>query len=288
MYRWWLYCFRATLLLSQSPSQATNQQRLESYLAAPDEPIPDSTDHIEQDSPGGQSNNGIHYEVNTNTPRELESRIKILELYALHILPRNEEWEYAREFINMSKVLDEERREAFLQTLQSLQVETTKYHEIEASPPQVQDHIPESLQHETIQQDIPEPPSSKDPPPNPIAHHQPPPKPRNEKDYGIEDPQRGQTPKPLSNPPSPKPSLYKRSLHLISALHHLFSATASSLSRNPLAAIRLLLFIAALVAAFRRRGVQERVGRAWDKIRRTAGMGVKVSYIWYPSGGNWV
>ena len=33
----------------------------------------------------------------TDTPRDLEKRIKLLELYTLHVLPRNEEWDYARE-----------------------------------------------------------------------------------------------------------------------------------------------------------------------------------------------
>lgn len=57
----------------------------------------------------------------TNTPKDLSSRIKILELFTLHVLPRNEEWDYAKSFIANSDILDEERREAFLQTLQELQ-----------------------------------------------------------------------------------------------------------------------------------------------------------------------
>lgn len=57
----------------------------------------------------------------TNTPKDLSSRIKILELFTLHVLPRNEEWDYAKSFITNSDILDEERREAFLQTLQELQ-----------------------------------------------------------------------------------------------------------------------------------------------------------------------
>ena len=59
----------------------------------------------------------------TDTPRDLNTRIKLLELYTLHILPRNDEWDYAREFINMSEVLDDERKEAFLLALQSLKEE---------------------------------------------------------------------------------------------------------------------------------------------------------------------
>ena len=56
-----------------------------------------------------------------DTPKELSSRLKILELFTLHVLPRNEEWDYARSFINNSDILDDERREAFLQTLLELQ-----------------------------------------------------------------------------------------------------------------------------------------------------------------------
>jgi hypothetical protein len=44
-------------------------------------------------------------------------------LFTLHVLPRNEEWEYAQEFINLSEVLDEERKELFLQTLEGLKEE---------------------------------------------------------------------------------------------------------------------------------------------------------------------
>lgn len=57
----------------------------------------------------------------TDTPKDLSSRIKILELFTLHVLPRNEEWEYAKTFISNSDILDEERKEAFLQTLQEIE-----------------------------------------------------------------------------------------------------------------------------------------------------------------------
>lgn len=56
-----------------------------------------------------------------DTPKDLNSRIKILELFTLHVLPRNNEWDYARSFVKNSDILDEERREAFLQTLNELQ-----------------------------------------------------------------------------------------------------------------------------------------------------------------------
>ena len=56
----------------------------------------------------------------TDTPKDLTQRLRIIELFTLHVLPRNDEWDYARSFISNSDILDEERREAFLQTLQEL------------------------------------------------------------------------------------------------------------------------------------------------------------------------
>lgn len=55
-----------------------------------------------------------------NTPKDLTSRIKILEIFIVHILPRNQEWDYAREFIAMSDVLDDDHRDAFNQALDNL------------------------------------------------------------------------------------------------------------------------------------------------------------------------
>lgn len=271
--------FRATILLSHSPSQASNQQHVESYLAAPSELILESSDPLEQNSSNSHVHDSIHNEGIANTPRDLATRIKILDLYTLHILPRNEEWEYAREFIKMSEVLDEERQEAFLQTLQSLQDETTKGYKSEAPPFKKQTQSPEPEQKETKSDKAGQSAAPKSPPPTPNPYIHPPKKPQSEKDYGIDAPRRDQNPKSLSKTSPPRPGLYKRSLHLLSALHQLLLATTSSLSRNPLAALRLVLFVAALIAAFSRRGVQDRVGRAWDKVRRTVGMGVKVSYI---------
>ena len=57
----------------------------------------------------------------TDTPKDLTSRLRILELFTLHVLPKNEEWDYAKSFISNSDILDEDRREAFLTTLQELQ-----------------------------------------------------------------------------------------------------------------------------------------------------------------------
>ena len=59
----------------------------------------------------------------TDTPKDLAARVQIIELFTLHVLPKNGEWDYAAEFIRLSEVLDEERKELLLQTLDELKQE---------------------------------------------------------------------------------------------------------------------------------------------------------------------
>ncbi|KAK4252317.1 hypothetical protein C7999DRAFT_10112 [Corynascus novoguineensis] len=123
----------ATLLLAHAKNQTLNQKRLENYLAAARTPnLEISADHFSQSprrhhqhrSPSkSHSRHRGPGPSGADTPRDLEARVKILELYTLHVLPRNGEWEYAREFIGVSPVLDDERREAFLQALDTLREE---------------------------------------------------------------------------------------------------------------------------------------------------------------------
>lgn len=105
---------RSNLLLAQAPTQVVNQSRLETYLS--------SSPHGNIDFSAAFHNESKHSTTNgMDTPKDLNSRIKILELFTLHVLPRNNEWDYARSFVKNSDILDEERREAFLQTLNELQ-----------------------------------------------------------------------------------------------------------------------------------------------------------------------
>lgn len=97
-----------------------NQTRLETYLSSsPSASIDLSALNDSLTSNGTPASsfqsNGL------DTPKDLNSRIKILELFTLHVLPRNNEWDYARSFIANSDILDDERREAFAQTLTELQ-----------------------------------------------------------------------------------------------------------------------------------------------------------------------
>ena len=111
----------ATLLLTHCPSQRLNQQKLETYLSASANPTLDISSHMS--SSAYLKRRPSQQKGGTDTPRDLDTRLKILELYTLHVLPRNEEWDYAREFISMSEILDDDRKEAFLLALHSLKEE---------------------------------------------------------------------------------------------------------------------------------------------------------------------
>ena len=66
-------------------------------------------------------------------------------------------------------------------------------------------------------------------------------------------------------------------------ISNLTSAIATSLTRNPTQVFRTLMFLFAFLAVMARRDVRERLknmlGQGWTKVRQTAGMGVRVSYV---------
>lgn len=298
-----------TLLLSQCPSQSINQQRLESYLSTSNPPNLASTDHLETPHGTTYSGNGrSSYTDGTSTPRDLTLRIKILELYSLHVLPRNDEWAYAKEFINMSDVLDEERREALSQALQNLQDEKSIDHDHEESMIREQDEKFERERQEIEPKRLKEAQARDEclrDEQEAIGHKRT----ESEKDYGIDGPNSAPASskstshlsKPVvksmkdmqsknSRPPSTTSSkkskpvgIYKRSVAMMNALQQLISNMTYSLSKNPMLLLRFVLFLMGLILALSRRDVKDRIGRitgsGWEKIRRTVGMGVKVSYI---------
>ena len=225
----------------------------------------------------------------TSTPRDLNTRLKLLELYTLHVLPRNEEWDYAREFISMSEVLDDERKEAFLLALHSLKEEKEETEVHEARLRQQQQEQQEQRRKEAearrMEQSRAEDERRKREEEN---RRQP-----RSADESLRKalPSNRQQPtstssrasRPAKNTVSPPPGLYNRASSLFAAMQTLILNTAQSMTNNPMALLRTLLFILAFALAFGRRDLRERVQRilrnAWDKIRRTVGMGVKVSYI---------
>ncbi len=294
----------ASLLLAHSPAQAGNQRHLESYLSASSYPTLDLTAQF-QDINGSDSMRADHISRSggTNTPRDLNARVRIIELFTLHVLPRTGEWDYARNFINRSEVLDEESREEFLQTLQSLEDEDSKGQDQFEDSLLEQDELTkqEPLPAEETRSDSMETIRQK-----PFATHH---KSESEQDYGIDKtPNPPDAPNVQSSPPkaisksakaiqtkqprsSPtksagqttNTSIYRRSAVILSALQKLIKNMTEQVSQNPMSLLRFVLFLMGLIVAFSRRDVKDRMGRltgaGWDKIKSTVGMGVKVTYI---------
>ncbi|ROT40496.1 hypothetical protein SODALDRAFT_330220 [Sodiomyces alkalinus F11] len=298
----------ATLLLAHSRTQHLNQKRLENYLAASLAPNLDLTNRFsESPNPSGRFHSRHRSPAKrtggTDTPQDLNSRVKILELYTLHVLPRNEEWDYAREFISMSSILDDERREAFLQALQSLQDDQEKAERREAEARREEEErqrreIEEARRlraknEERERKRLEEQRALRD---------------GSEVDYGVEKtpsiagsskgsktnrPNPGTAP----GPPAPKgglarprgktttsvPTFGTRATMVMSRLAGLMEQLRASFRTNPLLLMRLLAFVLGLLLVLGQKNIRERAQRViktgWDKIKATAGMGVKVSYM---------
>jgi hypothetical protein len=276
----------STLLLTHSPSQRLNQHKLETFLSATANPTFDIASHLA--SPSHAHRRKSH--TGTDTPRDLNTRIKLLELYTLHVLPRNDEWDYAREFVSMSEVLDDERKEAFLLALHSLKEEKEDADAREEKLRQQQQEQLEERRRETEarrleqaradddrhkrDQETPRPPRSTDDrarTPKPQSQpHPPPPSSRTSRT-------------PAKKPTTPPPGLYTRLSSLFAGIQNTLVQSARHMTSNPLAFLRTLLFLLAFGIAFGKREVRERIMRVVrvvvEKVRRTVGMGVKVSYI---------
>ncbi|KAH7117802.1 hypothetical protein B0J11DRAFT_468372 [Dendryphion nanum] len=273
----------STLLLTHSPSQRLNQQRLETYLSASTNPIFDISSHMQSSLPRrpSQHNNG------TSTPRDLNTRLKLLELYTLHVLPRNEEWDYAREFINMSEVLDDERKEAFHLALSSLKDEKEESEAREENLRQQQKEQMEQRRKESEARRLEQSRAEDERRKREEENRR---QPRGSDEVFRKSPSRqapsaasSRAARPAKKVSSPPPSLYHRASTAFASMQALITNTAHSMTANPMAMFRTLLFFLAFALAFGRRDLRERIMRvlrnAWEKIRRTVGMGVKVSYI---------
>ncbi|TQN73359.1 hypothetical protein CSHISOI_02150 [Colletotrichum shisoi] len=302
----------ATLLLAHARTQELNQRKLESYLAASASPNLDLSKRF-SDSPSSPSprpnrrRSPAKPTSGADTPRDLNARVKILELYTLHVLIRNNEWDYAREFISVSSVLDDERREAFLQALESLQEEQQEQERQESEE--------RRRQEEQLRRDIDEAKKLR-------AENEERERRRLEEerarregaegDYGIEKTpskagsskagsSKGRHARAVSNASgsnnaNPKmpvsrakgktpatPTLGTRASMALSRVRELIDQLGASFKTNPMVLMRLVAFILGLVVMFGQKNVRERIqrvlGNGWDKVKATAGMGVKVSYI---------
>lgn len=222
-------------------------------------------------------------------------RTKILELYSLHVLPRNGEWSYAKEFISLSEVLDEEGRKSFSEALQSLEaekstnleqlrrIEAERSKELEAlqsleaaksSELAALRSLEDEKAKDKMHEEPPATPSSNKTIPNPLR--------RTAK--ATKDLHPNIKSRPIgSSDRSKKLSLYHGTISIISNLQNLLLNLTQLLSKSPMVLLKFVFFLVALVLALSRHDVREATARilatSWNKLRGTAGMGVKVSYI---------
>lgn len=217
-------------------------------------------------------------------------------------MPKNAEWSYAREFIMMSEVLDDERKDAFLQGLHHLHDESEqaaarerdlaveRERQLEAQrrdeEQRRQEDERERERRRREEEERKRPPSRRQ---------------ANGSGRPAEVPGPGDHGRRLASPPSRMPpnqrgartpakkavatqrGLFKRAGALMAAVQAAIIGTAQGVRRNPMAYVRTMLFLLAFILVFAREELRERVKRwlkdAWDRVRRTVGMGVKVSYI---------
>ncbi|KAL2797529.1 hypothetical protein BJX66DRAFT_85936 [Aspergillus keveii] len=288
-----------TLLLNHSPSQTVNQQRLETYLSSYGQPNLDIEEHLNSPTNSQRLNGG------TDTPKDLAARVRLIELFTLHVLPRNEEWDYAREFINLSEVLDEERKEVFLQTLDGLK-EEKEQGKLRAAALQREKDAELERQIQEAERQKAEDIAAAERASQQKSHKRS----GSEVDYGIEKPhpngnargkksadkggssKAGSSSSRTAVSPSSSKNVKKaekpetrarQSQALATVLRNLVQYLGKSISNNPLWFVRSLLFLLGLIFALNRPNVRERirriVGSGWQKVRGTVGMGVKVSYI---------
>ncbi|KAL2271622.1 hypothetical protein VTJ83DRAFT_993 [Remersonia thermophila] len=317
----------ATLLLAHAKTQTLNQKRLENYLAASRTPNLDSipSDRFSE-SPRRYRSPRRGTTSGADTPRDLNARVKLLELYTLHVLPRNGEWEYAREFISVSPVLDDERRDAFLQALDTLREETEAAERREEEERRKREEairrdIEEArrlraenearerkrIEEERARREAAEAQAkaaasaadygldgSTTPPPPPSSSSSS----SRRRGTSATASVRSRSPassRGLARPKGPAgrragsgsavatPTLMSRATMVLRNLRALVDEVASAFRTNPYVVMRMLAFVIGLLLLLSRKKIRERIARAigvaWAKVKATAGMGTKVSYI---------
>ncbi|APA14988.1 hypothetical protein sscle_14g097580 [Sclerotinia sclerotiorum 1980 UF-70] len=296
----------ATLLLAHARSQKVNQTRLETYLATSDtislSMSQSSTPTTSNPFPGSKRRS----QPETDTPRDLNARVKILELYTLHVLLRNNEWDYAKEFITISEVLDDERREAFLGALRSLKEESEEGErrermEKEYREEQLKKDIEESRRRREEEERRREEIAKKA---KASARG------TSEIDFGVEDeaaamnngsvtsssapnnPRQSKISKSSSTKPHSRKSIEEKKQKtmvekmgiIMRNLKLVLENIGGSLNlKNPMVMLRMVAFVIGILVVFGRKEVRERTRRMMSeglgRVKKTIGMGVKVSYI---------
>ncbi|KAK3676230.1 hypothetical protein LTR78_003980 [Recurvomyces mirabilis] len=292
----------ATLLLGHMSHQKLTQQKLEAWLTTTSDMGGQHVSFADGTmSPAPNGNAG---------PKALATRLKILELYALHVLPANGEWEYAQQFIELNDSLDEERKEAFSHALQELREEKdgTAQRERELNEQREREMEERRLEEERqrveqereaeekrkqVEQERVAKPMKDSGNAKPTA---------NSSAGSAKPPANGTTkpaPSPTSRipparnprkpPPPPPTTLYRRATSALGDFQQMVLQASRNMTgggRFSFAAFRFLMFLVAFLVVVARRDVRVRLrrlmGNGWGKVRKTVGMGVKL-WQWQPN-----
>ncbi|KAI1007376.1 hypothetical protein K3495_g841 [Podosphaera aphanis] len=276
----------ATLLLGHARNQKLNQAHLETYLVSVTNPNFDQAT-VHKPHSHEQRNGG------TETPQDLNSLVRILELYCLHVLLRNNEWEYSKECITLSSILDEERKEAFLDALHTLQEEHTEIERMKQAEQiyrekNLKRSIEEARQIREVEQRKEEEERA-----------------RRDKglegseiDYGVEEKTDSRTfsryaaltkskksilhsssskaGAPAKDVPS---SLLHRATVILNNIYKLLESAVISLEIKPLLLLKATTFVLGLLFLLGRQEIKYMIIKSWIKLKQTIVMGGKVTYI---------
>ncbi|POS88167.1 hypothetical protein EPUL_000203, partial [Erysiphe pulchra] len=287
----------ATLLLAQARSQKTNQLKLESYLSLRSSPRDNQIEAPQCHShTRSQSMTNLY---GFDPARELNSLVKILELYTLHVLLRNNEWDFAHEVITVSSILDEERREAFLEALNTLKIEQRQIQQREREEQQL---LAEKLRQDAeglrkFNRDM-EQKREEEGKMRRIMRLK-----GTELDCGTEQNSNScqvpstpaqnklasskksslhsitQTNKAAASPKNTPSSFLNFSRLIFRNICHLINFSAGNLKTRPLFMFEVMVFVAGLLLLLKQRDFKHKIKSSWDKLKQTAAMAGKVSYL---------
>ncbi|RPB19534.1 hypothetical protein L211DRAFT_853177 [Terfezia boudieri ATCC MYA-4762] len=261
------------LLLSHAADQRPTQKRLEAYMSASSSLMGNDED-----------------------PKAVAQRVKLMELYILHVLPKVDEWQYAREFTQGSNDLDDDQKAQFLATLDALfrekeeaeeharRIEAQRDAEIESArlaaenQRSVSPSVSGSIRSSSSRQRKPSPSDS-------VRQR---PKSRGSVSGARLVPgQMGKSSRSAEREQSKEGVVAAR--HQASSLFGHTQALFTKMQKAMFSAqgngllLRTVIMLCAVVYATSKKKVRERIKRllmvAWLKTSRTVGMGMKVTYI---------
>ena len=281
------FCLRVTLCLSEFSSSRVAQEKLELLLGR------EQLDRLEMTNSDGFAKYN-----------------QLVELFLLHVLPKMEEWDYARAFATNNERIDLDSRVRYKEAIDFLEesahrAETQKNHSSSFDSIQTirNDFISRTGQSVQSQFDEGVPRSSEERPCHTsdqiLGPYSDTPQPRAAEVKGRGDrpampPQGSDIPNKFnengtaqSTPVAKFAARHitksrvndRNSLHTVKRLKNIVLAGKEYLFKNPQIVLRILLLYLFVRGLFANRGAQLTLTRWLEKVKQTAIMGTKVSYV---------